>query len=682
MEAVRRRRRGGRGCAIAVLALCALACAPAAASAITYCVNEPACRKAGGKEKGNDGKAVQRALEAAAANVNSGGPDVVVIGPGAYTLEAGYSYTGGEAVIVRGAGEGATVLSAGQRRAAVFTLASPESTLEGVTLEVPEGGEREGLSLDGGSVQDVAIDAGERKGEGSPQTTGLAIAAGSFGAGSIELPVGGETTGVLFEGGGEVRGSTIVAGEGVAGRAPETLRGCRVSGARGGVAGHSGPLTVEDSLIDLRGGAGAGVTVLGNGAGDGEATLSGLTIVNGGAGSVGLLAQAEEGASATATLHSSVIAYVAHAIVERGEGAGSTVAAAGEYSSYESAGDEQLGEHGASEPPPPPDEDAASGEPDFVAPVLGEGGFTAGDWHLSPRSPLIDAGGPLAPGEYELDAEGDPRVVGASRDVGAFEYQRRAPSVSAGASSTTATVGQAVTFSGSASDPEPGDAVVGYQWSFDDGAVGPADDGSVAHAFATPGTHTATLTAVDELGLEASATVSVTVTAAPAASGSGSGIGTKGLFGFGGLKLGGIAAHGVDSSQTRSPARLSALRVAPRSFRAARSGPSVKRYRRLGTRVGFRLSQAATVSFSVERVVDGFVHRRRCVAARRGRALERCTLRRRLRGSFSRSAKAGADALRFTGRLAGHTLAPGRYLLVASVPGATAKATAPFVVLR
>ncbi|HUB74457.1 MAG TPA: PKD domain-containing protein [Solirubrobacteraceae bacterium] len=666
-----------------MLALCALACAPAAASADTYCVNEPLCRKAGGKEKGNDGKAVKRALEAAAAHVNSGGPDVVVIGPGTYTLEPGYSYTSDEAVLIRGAGEGATVLRAGERRSAVLTLESPESTLEGVTLEVPEGGERVGLALDGGGAQDVAVVAGERKGEGSPQTTGLAIAAGSFSAGSVELPVAGDTAGVSFEGGGEVRGSTIVAAEGVSGRAPETLRGCRISGAKGGVAGHSGPVTVEDSLIDLRGGAGAGVSVLGNGAGRGEATLRGLTIVNGGAGSTGLLVQAKEGASATAVLQSSVIAYVAHAIVELGEGAGSTAAAAGDYSSYESAGDEQLGEHGAVAPAPPPEENAVAGAPGFVAPVLGEGGFGEGDWHpsLSPRSPLIDAGvpGPLAAGEYELDAEGNPRVVGPSRDVGAFEYQRRAPSVSAGASSATATVGQPITFSGVATVSEPGDVLAGEQWSFDDGGVGTVDAGSVAHAFSTPGTHTATFTALDALGLEATATVSVSVSAAPAGSGSGSG--PRLPFGFGGPKLGGLGEHGVAGSRTSSPARLSGLRVSPRSFRAARSGPSVKRYRHLGARVSFHLSKAGSVSFAVERLVRGYVHGRRCRPYGHGRAVKRCTLRRRMRGGFARSAGAGADALHFSGRLGGRTLAPGSYVLVASVPG-RASLTAPFAVLR
>ena len=62
--------------------------------------------------------------------------------------------------------------------------------------------------------------------------------------------------------------------------------------------------------------------------------------------------------------------------------------------------------------------------------------------------------------------------------------------------------------------------------------------------------------------------------------------------------------------------------------------------------------------------------RRRCVApsARNHRA-RRCTRTVPSHGSFTVTGSAGTNALRFTGRLAGRTLAPGNYRLIATVSG-------------
>ena len=90
------------------------------------------------------------------------------------------------------------------------------------------------------------------------------------------------------------------------------------------------------------------------------------------------------------------------------------------------------------------------------------------------------------------------------------------------------------------------------------------------------------------------------------------------------------------------PPSLTRLRLQPQVFptRAARGGP------RPGTRVSYRVNEAATTRFRVERALHG-----RWAS---------------VRGSFKHSARSGATSFRFAGRIAGRALPPGRYRLVAA----------------
>jgi hypothetical protein len=90
------------------------------------------------------------------------------------------------------------------------------------------------------------------------------------------------------------------------------------------------------------------------------------------------------------------------------------------------------------------------------------------------------------------------------------------------------------------------------------------------------------------------------------------------------------------------PLVLSHLRIRPQRFRPARHGPATARTG-AGARVTYRLSRAGTVRFTIERCA------RRCSHA----------------GSFRRRSRAGTNAFRLRGRLAGRTLWAGRYRLVA-----------------
>ena len=114
-------------------------------------------------------------------------------------------------------------------------------------------------------------------------------------------------------------------------------------------------------------------------------------------------------------------------------------------------------------------------------------------------------------------------------------------------------------------------------------------------------------------------------------------------------------------SDTAGPL-LSALSLSPARFRAAASGPSIAA--RVGSRVSYRLSEAAAVLFRVERARPGRRAGGRCVKPRRSnRRARRCTRYVTLRGSFSHLGGAGANRLRFRGRLRARKLRPGRYRL-------------------
>jgi hypothetical protein len=88
--------------------------------------------------------------------------------------------------------------------------------------------------------------------------------------------------------------------------------------------------------------------------------------------------------------------------------------------------------------------------------------------------------------------------------------------------------------------------------------------------------------------------------------------------------------------------RLRRLSVSPRRFRAARRGPAIAV--RAGTTVRYRLSAAATVRLTIERLRGG----------------------KRLRGRIEHRGGAGLNKLRFRGRIRGRALRAGRYRLIAT----------------
>jgi sugar lactone lactonase YvrE len=137
------------------------------------------------------------------------------------------------------------------------------------------------------------------------------------------------------------------------------------------------------------------------------------------------------------------------------------------------------------------------------------------------------------------------------------------------------------------------------------------------------------------------------------------------------------------SVDVRAPGFLGSIALADSRFAAATRGGSVQpagRRRRapVGTRVAFRLDEAASVRFTVERALPGRRAGGRCVKpTRRNRRARRCTRYVPRRGDFAIPAAEGLTAFRFTGRLRNRRLPPGRYRMVAVATDAAGNASAP-----
>src|SRR5206468_3252262 len=90
--------------------------------------------------------------------------------------------------------------------------------------------------------------------------------------------------------------------------------------------------------------------------------------------------------------------------------------------------------------------------------------------------------------------------------------------------------------------------------------------------------------------------------------------------------------------------------------------------RRRGSTVRYRLSEVATVTFTIERAVRGVRVGRGCLRVQRANVTEarrRCRTYRRIKGSFKQAGLAGKNRFKFTGRLRNRRLKSGRYKLVA-----------------
>jgi hypothetical protein len=105
--------------------------------------------------------------------------------------------------------------------------------------------------------------------------------------------------------------------------------------------------------------------------------------------------------------------------------------------------------------------------------------------------------------------------------------------------------------------------------------------------------------------------------------------------------------------------KLTSAALSSKTFRAARSGPSLARAP-VGTTVTYNDSAGAVTTFKVLSKRIGHRKHGRCVAGRRAHG--RCTRYVSL-GSFTHHDAAGAVSVHFSGRVRRHALKPGRYRL-------------------
>ena len=139
---------------------------------------------------------------------------------------------------------------------------------------------------------------------------------------------------------------------------------------------------------------------------------------------------------------------------------------------------------------------------------------------------------------------------------------------------------------------------------------------------------------------------------------------------------GGGGGGGTGGSGPSTPPSISRLALSATRFRAAGSGPSVtaaarRRRAPVGTTVSYRDAAAATATLTVLRPTTGRKSGGRCARpTRANRRRARCT-RWTTVGRFTHADSAGPNSLRFSGRVNGHKLSPGRYRLavIASVGG-------------
>jgi hypothetical protein len=164
-------------------------------------------------------------------------------------------------------------------------------------------------------------------------------------------------------------------------------------------------------------------------------------------------------------------------------------------------------------------------------------------------------------------------------------------------------------------------------WSFSDG--GTASGNPVSHIFAAPGSYAATVTATDAVGNAASLMRNVSITAASV-----------------------ILQTPVVTPDRTAPG-ISGLALSPSRFRSKST-------------IKYTLSEAATVTFTIQRAAPGRKVGRRCVApTKRNRSRKRCTRFVAVKGSLTQNGNVGANTLAFNRRIGGRKLAPGTYRLTA-----------------
>jgi uncharacterized repeat protein (TIGR01451 family) len=296
----------------------------------------------------------------------------------------------------------------------------------------------------------------------------------------------------------------------------------------------------------------------------------------------------------------------------------------------------------------------------------------------------------LSPQQVTTDERGVRRGLDGACDVGAYEFAPSDLALTASASATSIALGGQTTLTFSVSDSGPAPATnAALNITIPAGLAVVSASSSQGSCSASTSGESCSLGFL-EVGGSARVTVVVRGTA----------VGSRTV----GATLSASEPDPTPADNTRSLVisvsgpgpgallpKLTGLSLSPDAFRAASGGPTARPARRrhrppVGTRLRYRLNLAASVLFTVEQALPGRRLGHQCRAPSRGsRGHHRRCTRYVALGGFTVSGSAGANSLRFSGRLGGHKLTPGTYRLLAtpSAGGRTGRqATASFRIVK
>jgi hypothetical protein len=226
--------------------------------------------------------------------------------------------------------------------------------------------------------------------------------------------------------------------------------------------------------------------------------------------------------------------------------------------------------------------------------------------------------------------------------------------------------GSATSFDGSQSTDSDG-TITRYEWDFGDGSTLPDGGPAPTHTYAAAGSYTVTLTVTDNAGCS----MAFVFTGQTASCVGGSAARTTRTLT--------VPAPTPTITTSTTSLKITALNISPSALMPELGpGPSatVARGRR-GARVTFKLSGAATVTFTIERKLPGRTAGGRCVKQTRANRKKRMCTRLLMAGTFTRVGLLGSNQFHFTGRANRSPLARGNYVLIAVATDATGKRSPP-----
>lgn len=492
-------------------ALIALLVFAPSAPAATFCVgSSPSCTGSPLPDFSFDVTGLQGAVTAAN---NSSGADTIRIKAGTIPLSANFnpSYDVGEDVTIIGAGRDQTVFSSTIASGASLTFGfmTTGSSASGFNLETSTPSTNGfGIIVSAGTVEDfevhessgvatnfrgVAINFGgtARRGEittTSPASSG--IMAQNQDANASDLVITGGNSGI----GVHVSVPTFSV----------DLARLRIGGFSTGVEIDQGVLELSDSVIDMGSTpSGIGVNAFNGNSGSNpiSTTLNRLTIVGTGNGQRALSVGADSPSETFIGTFDDLVLFGTGTAFKSVRCIGGGLSLTADWGYYATNGTEELIGGCA----------IGAGTKTTLTADPGFRDFAGGDFRPLWNSVLVDAGNTTS-GAPDLD--GNTRTVdgdgsgSTSTDLGAYEYQRRAPVVTLVADKSTPAVQEAVTFTAGASDAE-GEALT-YAWTID-GSPSPNVASSLNGAFISSGSHTVAVAVTDAAGATTRASTTVNV---------------------------------------------------------------------------------------------------------------------------------------------------------------------------